>query len=386
AFFEELEIPGFEKGPGYYAITRHADIVEMSRRPEVFCSGQGAVSIQDMPPVMSEFFGSFISMDDPRHARLRGIVSRAFTPKRLTEVLESAERIATEVVDDVADRGEVDFTIDIAARLPMLIIMDMLGIPRSQYDFVLAQSNVVLAGADPEFLPPDMAEWVGAFAMAGTNLALLVQELAAERRENPTDDLISALVTADVDGDRLTPEELGSFFILLVSAGNETTRTAISHGLLALSEHPGQRARWMADFDRLAPTAVEEIVRWASPVIWMRRTVTEPVEVGGHPFAPGDKVVLFYNSANRDEAVFTDPYRFDVGRDPNPHIGFGAPGPHFCLGAHLARREITVMFRELFHRLPDIEISGPPEPLLSDFINGIKHLPATFTPVRRSRS
>jgi cytochrome P450 len=380
AFFEEPEIPGFEPGPGYYAITRHADVVEMSRRPEAFCSGQGATSIVDLPPIMAEFYGSMISMDDPRHARLRGIVSRAFTPKRLADVLDSVEHTAAEVVAGVAGRGECDFTVDVAARLPLLIIMDMLGIPRSQYDFVLTQSNIVLSDGDPEYVPDDQAEWIGAFVTAGANLAALMQELADRRRAEPTDDLTSALVNADVDGEQLTSNELASFFILLVAAGNETTRTALSHGVLALSEHPDQRHRWMADFDALAPTAVEEIVRWASPVIWMRRTVTEPVEVGGHEFATGDKVLLFYNSANRDEAVFADPYRFDVGRDPNPHIGFGAPGPHFCLGAHLARREITVMFRQLFTHLPDLEVSGPPAPLRSSFINGIKHLPITFTP------
>jgi cytochrome P450 len=211
---------------------------------------------------------------------------------------------------------------------------------------------------------------IGAYATA----------LAEDRRVNPRDDLTTALVQAEVDGERLTSAEVASFFILLVVAGNETTRNAISHGVLALTRFPDERARWWADYEAIAPTAVEEIVRWASPVIWMRRTVSEPVEVGGHRFDTGDKVLLFYNSANRDETVFADPYAFDVGRDPNPHIGFGAPGPHFCLGAHLARREITVMFRELFARLPDLEVSGPPAPLRSSFINGIKHLPVTFTP------
>jgi cytochrome P450 len=199
--------------------------------------------------------------------------------------------------------------------------------------------------------------------------------------KNPTNDLTTALVTAEVDGEMLTPAELASFFLLLVVAGNETTRNAIAHGLFALTEHPEQRARWWGDFDALAPTAVEEIVRWASPVIHFRRTVTaDGVAIGDKVFARGDKVVLWYNSANRDPAAFEDPDRFDVGRTPNDHVGFGGPGPHFCLGAHLARREITVMFRELCTRVPDIHSTGEPDRLRSNFINGIKHLPAAWTP------
>jgi cytochrome P450 len=207
----------------------------------------------------------------------------------------------------------------------------------------------------------------------------MVQALAEERVRNPGDDLITKLVTADIDGESLRPDELASFFILLVVAGNETTRNAIAHGLFAFTEQPEQKSRWLADYDALAPSAVEEIVRWATPVIHFRRTVTQDgVRLGDHEFSSGDKVVLWYNSANRDEAVFDDPSRFDIGRQPNDHVGFGGPGPHFCLGAHLARREITVMFRELFSRLPDIRAVGEPQRLLSNFINGIKHLDVTW--------
>jgi cytochrome P450 len=216
---------------------------------------------------------------------------------------------------------------------------------------------------------------------AGQELAALVTELAEERVRNPKEDLTTALVTAEVDGEKLSPQEMASFFILLVVAGNETTRNAISHGMLALTEHPDEKAKWAADFEGVAPTAIEEIVRWATPVIHFRRTVTQDgVRIGDQEFNEGDKVVLWYNSANRDEAVFDDPYRFDVTRAPNDHVGFGGPGPHFCLGAHLARREMTVMFRELFERLPDIHAVGPPDQLRSNFINGIKHLRAEFTP------
>ena len=220
-----------------------------------------------------------------------------------------------------------------------------------------------------------------ALLTAGQELAELVQELAVDRRKNPTDDLTSALVNSEVDGEILDDAELGSFFVLLVVAGNETTRNAITHAIHAFTEYPDQKQVWMDDFDAVAPTAVEEIVRWATPVIHFRRTVTQDgVRLGDHEFSEGEKVVLFYSSANRDEDVFDDPYRFDVRREPNPHVGFGGPGPHFCLGAHLARREITVMFRELFRRVPDLHATEPPHRLLSNFIHGIKHMQAEFTP------
>ena len=199
--------------------------------------------------------------------------------------------------------------------------------------------------------------------------------LAAERRITPTDDLLSALVNTSVEGEQLTPEELASFFILLAVAGNETTRTAISHGVANLGLNPDQHRIWLDDIEGVMPTAVEEIVRFASPVVWMRRTLTQDFELSGFQLKAGEKVVLHYGSANRDESVFADPDRFDVRRDPNPHVGFGGPGPHFCLGAHLARREITLMMTELLTRLPGLELAGPPEQLRSNFVNGIKHLP-----------
>jgi cytochrome P450 len=255
----------------------------------------------------------------------------------------------------------------------------MMGIPPSQYDTVLRCSNVILSNGDPEYVP-EGDDPIVAFLVAGQELTALMTELSAFRVENPTDDLTTALISTNIDGESLTHAELASFFILLLTAGNETTRNAISHGLWALTEHPDQRAVWETDVEAVLPTAVDEIVRWGTPVIWMRRTVSEPTELSGVALAEGDKVVLFYNSANRDEAVFTDPYRFDVRRDPNPHLGFGAAGPHFCLGTHLARRELGVMFRRLFERLPDITATGEPDRLQSNFINGIKHLQCSFTP------
>ncbi len=386
-FFAEPDFGDFAQGPGYYALTRHGDIFEASRRPEVFESGQGATEIVDLPEHFREFFGSMIELDDPRHTRLRKIVSRGFTPKRLERLQGHVQRIAEGIVDDVAERGECDFVTDVAARLPLKVICDMMGIPEADYEFVFDRTNAILGVHDSEYVAQtdDSNDLAAALLTAGGELAQLVQELGRKRVEAPTDDLISALVNTDVDGERLTDAELASFFILLVVAGNETTRNAISHGLRLLTDNPDQHRLWASDFERYAPTAVEEIVRIASPVIWMRRTAASDVELNGNRFSAGDKVLLMYWSGNRDEDVFDEPQRFDITRDPNPHVGFGGPSPHFCLGAHLARREITVMFRELFTRLPDIHATGEPDRLRSLFINGIKHLPCAFTPTGRSR-
>ena len=382
AFFEdpEIEVETFvpiPRGAGYYAITRYADVVEISRHPELYCSGKSGSTILDMPPELLEFFGSMINMDDPRHARLRRIVSAAFNPRMVRSVEDNIEQVADEIIGKVRQKGECDFVTEVAARLPLKIICDMMGVPESDYDTVFSRSNIILSFGDTEYVP-EGEDPVLAFMNAGNDLAELMRGLASYRVEHPTDDLTSALANANVDGESLTDVELASFFILLVVAGNETTRNAISHGLWTLTELPDQRAVWAADFEAVAPTAVDEIVRWASPVIFMRRTVTAPTTLSGHSFAEGDKVILFYNSANRDEDVFEDPQRFDVRRAPNPHVGFGAPGPHFCLGAHLARREITVMFRELFRHLPDIRATAEPDRLRSNFINGIKHLPCAY--------
>jgi cytochrome P450 len=381
AYFPEPIVEPFPEGPGYHAITKMADVLTISRNPEIFCSGQGAVSILDMPAEMNEFYGSMISMDDPRHARLRKIVSGTFTPRMLASVLEDVERTAKSVVDEVVDKGEIDFVTDISMRFPLLVILDMMGIPHSEYDMVLEQSNIILSGGDPDFIP-EGTDPITAFLNAGSMLAGLLNELAVLRRSEPTDDLLSALVNTEVEGEQLSGDELASFFILLSVAGHETTRTALSHGITHVLQHPEQKQIWLDDIEGVMPTAVEEIVRYASPVVWMRRTLTRDHELSGHQFHEGDKVIMFYGSANRDEDVFVDPDRFDVRRDPNPHVGFGGPGPHFCLGAHLARREITLMFRELLTRLPDLELAGEPQQLRSNFINGVKYLPVRFTPGR----
>ncbi len=382
-FMEEPELPveGFPRGPGYWSLTRHADLQEASRNPEIFSSAQGATSIFDLPQEFSEFFGGMINMDDPRHGRQRRIVSRGFTPGALAKMEAGVARRAGVIIDRVIERGECDFVADIAAPLPLEIICDMMGIPDSDAGMVFEQTNTILGLGDPEFLESVENPQIAAL-QAGAALGNLMREMAADRRKNPRDDLTTALVQGDQADDAMSDHELASFFVLLVVAGNETTRNAISHGMKALCDYPDQRRLWAANFGGMADTAIEEIIRWASPVIHMRRTCTRDTELSGQPLAEGEKVVLWYASANRDESAFADPYRFDLSRSPNEHVGFGGPGPHYCLGANLARREIKVMFRQIFDRLPDLEITGEPDRLRSNFINGIKRMPCAFTPGR----
>ncbi|HYB86818.1 MAG TPA: cytochrome P450 [Streptosporangiaceae bacterium] len=377
-FFAEPETPFAERGPGFYALVRHADVVAASKDPEVFSSGQGATQIPDLPAEFNEYFGSMINMDDPRHARLRRIVSRAFTPRMIKKFEGDVQLAADAIVDDLLATGPCDFVEHVAARLPLTIICQLMGIPDSSYDMVLRDTNIILSGMDPDFISEDPEQAVGQILAAGAELAGLVTGLAAERAGRPGDDLVTALASANIDGEQLTTAELASFFILLVVAGNETTRNAIAHSLTLLTDFPGQRELLMADFDGRIDAAVEELVRYSSPVIFMRRTVTRDHRMNGHDYREGDKAVLYYWSANQDETVFADPTRLDITRSPNPHVGFGAAGPHFCLGAHLARREVSVMLRELLTRVPDVRAAGPPDRLLSSFINGVKHLPCTF--------
>ena len=378
SFHQEVDDRLFPPGPGFYALSRHADILHVGTHPKLFCSGRGATSIPDIPTEFLEFFGSMINMDAPKHGRLRRLVSSAFSERLLSRVELEVQEAASRVIDSVAEKGVCDFVTEIAAPFPIRIICEMMGIPESQHRFVFDRTNIILGLGDPEYTP-DLTDLGAQLMGAGADLAELMKDLRRERLARPGQDLTSVLVQAEIDGDRLTEQEMGSFFILLVAAGNETTRNAISHGMKALCDFPEQRRIWAQDFEAVAPTAVEEIVRWASPVIFMRRTATCDTEIGEHKVREGDKFLLFYNSGNRDEAVFADPYHFDVRRDPNEHVGFGG-GPHFCLGANLARREITVAFEELHRRLPDITATEEPDRLHSAFIHGIKRLPVAWTP------
>jgi cytochrome P450 len=378
AFFEErvIEDAPFPPGPGYYAVTRHDDIWQISRNPQLFCSGKGS-NIGDLPVEMNEFFGSMINMDDPKHFRLRNIVSRGFTPKEVSRIEDQVRDRAAKLVTDLIDRfpnGECDFVEEVAAALPLAIICDMMGIPEEDHKKIFHWTNVILGVGDPEF--------VGSYEDLMTvalEMFMYAQALGESRVGNPQDDVTSAMMNAVVDGERLTPQEFGSFFILLVVAGNETTRNAISHGMKLLTDFPDQRKIWFDDFDTHTRSAVEEIVRYATPVIHFRRTVTEDTVLSGQPLKAGEKVVMFYASGNRDERVFDNPHAFDVTRPVAPaQVGFGAGGPHFCLGANLARREIQVMFDEIRRRLPNMRITGDPAYLQSSFINGIKRMPCAW--------
>ena len=366
----------FEPGPGSFAVTRHDDVWHASRHPELFCSGNGS-NIVDLPQELNEFYGSMINMDDPKHFRLRSIVSKGFTPSHVGAVEEQVRTKAAELVGRmITDHPsrEADLVSALSGALPLEIICSMMGIPPADTPQIFDWTNTILGVGDPEY--------GGSYErLMEVSLAIFAyaQALGEARRADPTEDITSALMTAEVDGDRLTPQEFGSFFILLVVAGNETTRNAISHGVKALSDHPEQRERWFADFDAHARTAVEEIVRWATPVIHFRRTVTADTSLGGQALRAGDKVVLFYESANRDERVFERGDEFDIARPLQPaQVGFGAGGPHFCLGANLARREITVAFDEIRRRMPELRTVGAPDYLQSNFINGIKRLPVRW--------
>ena len=371
-FFEEMELAIAPKGPGYIALTRHDDIWHVSRNPQLFCSGKGS-NIIDLSQELNEFFGSMINMDDPKHFRLRSIVSKGFTPREISRIEEyvkiKARTIIDSVLNEFADK-EFDFVDAVAAKFPLQIICEMMGIPAEDEQQIFEWTNTILGAGDPDFggsFEKLMEAAIGMFSYA--------QALGEARLANPTDDLTSVMMHAVVDGERLSSQEFGSFFILLVVAGNETTRNAITHGMVALTENQDQRAKWFGDFETHTKTAVEEIVRWATPVIHFRRTATQDTEINGFPIKQNQKVVLFYNSGNRDERIFAEPFKFDIARVAQPtQIGFGAGGPHFCLGANLARREIAVMFDEIRRRAPNLQITGEPAYLQSSFINGIKRI------------
>jgi methyl-branched lipid omega-hydroxylase len=377
SFWPEPVQEGFEEGAGHWALTKLDDVFYASRHPEIFSSSPN-ITINDQPPEVAEFFGSMIVLDDPRHQRLRSIVSRAFTPKVVARieasVRERAHRLVASLIAAHPD-GEGEAVSELAGPLPLQVICDMMGIPEEDHQRIFHWTNVILGFGDPD-LATDFEE----FAEVSMEIGGYATALAEDRRSTPHDDLTTSLVQAEVDGEQLTSAEIASFFILLAVAGNETTRNAISHGLLALTRYPEQRQTWWTDFDGVAHSAVEEIVRWASPVIYMRRTLTRDFEMGGKKMAAGEKATLWYCSANRDESKFADPWKFDVTRDPNPHVGFGGGGAHFCLGANLARREIRVMFSELQREIPDIVATEEPSRLLSPFIHGIKTLPIAWTP------
>ena len=365
-----------DSGRGFWSLTRFDDIVAASRDWETFSSAYGIQVLTDPEDTDRIGIRSMISTDPPKHTKLRSIVNRGFTPRMVAKAEDSVRRRAREIVDAIAPKGKVEFVSEVSSALPVAIICDMVGVPEADRPKLLDLTNRLLAGGDPEY-----GGTKESLAQAGHELRDYGLWLGKSRLEHPQEDIATTLVHAELDGEALPPADLGPFILLLIAAGNETTRNAISHGLWALTQFPDQKRRWLQDLEGRALTAAEEIVRWASPVLHMRRTLTRDVTFGGVEMRMGQKVAMWYISANRDEAYFKDPYRFDITREPNHQGGFGTGGAHFCLGAHLARREVVVMMTELLRRLPDIEATGKPEKLRSNFVHGIKRLPAVFKPV-----
>ncbi|MGE5695310.1 MAG: cytochrome P450 [Candidatus Sericytochromatia bacterium] len=374
---QDRDYGDYDAGAGHWALALYDDVHYASRHPQIF-SSVPSITIGDNIPELAEYFGSMIVMDDPRHQRLRNIVSRAFTPRVVARMEESVRDRARRLVDAMIAKhpdGKGEVVAELAGPLPLQVICDMMGIPEQDNDTVFHWTNVILGFGDP-----DVASDLDEFIKSSMDFGAYASAVAEDRRAHPGDDLTTSLVQAEVDGEQLTTSEIASFFLLLAIAGNETTRNAISHGVLALTRYPEEREKWWSDFEGLRHSAVEEIVRWASPVVYMRRTLKSEVEMRGIKMSEGDKVSMWYCSANRDETKFANPWLFDVGRDPNPHVGFGGGGAHFCLGANLARREIAVMFEELHRRMPDLVATEEPARLLSTFIHGIKQLPIAWTP------
>lgn len=364
-------------GPGFWAITRYDDIRSISRRPRLFSSAARGVMLAESDEMgLAIQRQMMLVMDPPEHDRFKLLVSRGFTPKNSERLRGRIEELAAEIVDDVIERGECDLVHDVAGRLPSGLIAELMGIPRADGERLYELTELMHTTDDAVATPEER----GAATMEMLSYAA---ETAARKRAEPGDDIASQLVQAEVDGVGLTDGELQWFFLLLVNAGGDTTRNLLAAGIQLLFDHPDQRARLMADLDGLMPTAVEEMLRYASPVVHFRRTALDDTEIRGQRIAAGDKLMIFYGSGNRDEDVFDDPDRFDIGRDPNPHLAFGGGGPHLCLGMHVARIEIAVMLRELLTRMDDIAPGGPRVPMASNFISGTRTMPIRYTPGRR---
>lgn len=372
---DEPVVGAFTGGPGFWAVLGHAQVSHVSRHPADFSSWRGTTFVRDpRPSDVAVLRRMMLNMDPPQHSKLRKIVNRAFTPKTIRlQLADSITRHAREVVDAVADIGKIDFLTTVAAEMPLRVLADVLGVPGEDRYLLYGWTNALVGLDDPEYGGDP-----GAFVAAFTEMFAYARARTREKRAHPGDDVWSMVVNAEIDGEQLSEGDLDRFFQLLVIAGNDTTRNLIANTLLTLSDHPAEFARLRADLD-LLPGAIEEVLRFSPSVIQFRRTVTHDLELAGKSLTENDKVLICYAAANRDETIFTDPDRFDITRDPNPHISFG-DGTHFCLGANLARLQARTLLAELFTRLPDIEVSGPPERLRSSFMNGIRHLPAEFTP------
>jgi cholest-4-en-3-one 26-monooxygenase len=367
-------------GPGFWAVTRYHDCVTVNRDYEHFSSSRRATFIWDLPEEeLAQQQLMMLNMDPPLHTRYRRLVNKGFTPRMVAQLEQHIHETADEIIDAVIEKGSADFVTDLVAELPLIVIAELLGVPREDRHRVFDWSNQMVGNEDPEYqITADQA------TQAAMELYAYAGELFAKKRLDPHGDLMSVLTQVEVDGESLSDLDLELFFLLLSVAGNETTRNLMAGGMQAFFDHPDQWQRLLADRSLLG-TAIEEMLRYVSPVMNFRRQATMDFELGGQQINEGDKVVFFHASANRDETVFDDPDRLDIARDPNPHVAFGGGGPHFCLGANLARLEIRVMFEHLLDRMPDLRPAGPAERLRSNFINGIKHLPVSFSPGGRLR-
>jgi len=362
-------------GPGFWAITRYDDCVTVNRDYERFSSAaQGTMPFEMGADEIAQQGLMMLNMDPPLHTRYRRLVNKGFTPRMVRDLEESIHRTADSIIDEVIEKGEADFVTQISAELPLQVIAELLGVPQEDRHRMFEWSNRMVGNEDPEY--QDQTELALTSAM---ELYAYASELFAKKRIDPHADLMSALTTVEIEGERLSDMELELFFLLLTVAGNETTRNLMSGAMHAFFQNPEQWQRLLDDRS-LLPSAVDEMLRFVTPVMNFRRTAMVDAELSGTTIAAGDKVVFFHASANRDEDVFNNSNAFDVGRDPNPHIAFGGGGPHFCLGTNLARMEIRVMFEHLLDRLPDIRQDGEVLRLQSQFINGVKHIPVAFTP------
>jgi cholest-4-en-3-one 26-monooxygenase len=370
-YWHEQDEPG---GHGFWAVTRFPDVVEVNRDIERFSSARRSALITELAEVdLEQQRMMMLNMDPPMHTRYRLLVNKGFTPRMVAKLEEQMKERTARLIDEVATKGTCDFVTDVAAELPLQVIADIMGVPQEDRHKMFDWSNRMVGSEDPEYQISEEAP-----QMAAMELFTYAHALLDEKRANPHDDIMTVLTNVEVNGDRLSELELDMFFMLLAVAGNETTRNLIAHGMLALIEHPDQMKK-LRDDRSLMPSAVDEMLRWGTPVMHFRRTATCDTTIGDHPVKENDKIVIWYISANRDESVFTDPYTFDITRNPNEHVAFGGGGPHFCLGANLARLEIRVMFDAILDRMDDIQLSDEPQRLRSNFINGIKHLPISFT-------
>jgi len=371
--FESSIMPSEQ--PGVWVVTRHADIQEVSKNPQVFCSGQG-IQFEDVPEDLSTAASSFLSMDAPRHPALRRLVSAAFTPKQVAKIEDQVKEQARTIVDELLLTREGDFVDQVSKRLPMWTIYEMMGLE----DQSVREEAAHFADGMVSWNDEDVAAGREAGEVLSDSLVGLLQigmEFAAHRRDNPKSDLMTNLVNAEVDGERLTDEEIGSFFVLLSVAGNDTTRNSISLTTKALQEHPDQKALLLEDFPGRIGGAIEEFVRWGSPVMTFRRTATEDYVLNGAEIKAGDWVATIFSSGNRDDRVFASPEKFDILRSPNPHVGFGGGGPHFCMGNFVAKMQLREIFDNLLHRAPGLEV-GDPTYLVGNFVHAVKSMPYTL--------